>query len=91
MHAHDRYGIISAFTTTLEVTTIAAITMSTPIMITVGAVLFLGETVGVTEWAAILIGFAFVLLIIRPGSEGVWDPNVGLVLVGTAGMAVRLP
>jgi len=47
-----------------------AILQSLPLAVTLGAALFLGETVGWRRYGAILIGFAGVMIIVRPGSEG---------------------
>ena len=47
-----------------------AILQSLPMAITLGAIIFFGERVGHKRWVAIIIGFAGVLLIIRPGSDG---------------------
>ncbi len=47
-----------------------AILQSLPLAVTLGAAVFLGETVGWRRYLAILIGFAGVLIIVRPGSEG---------------------
>jgi drug/metabolite transporter (DMT)-like permease len=48
----------------------AAIFQATPLAITLAAALFLGERVGWRRALAILTGFAGVLIIIRPGTEG---------------------
>jgi len=48
----------------------SAILQSLPLAVTLGAALFLGETVGWRRWAAILAGFVGVLIVIRPGPEG---------------------
>lgn len=47
-----------------------AILQALPLAVTLGAALFLGEAVGWRRYMAILIGFAGVLIIVRPGSEG---------------------
>ncbi|MCR9152443.1 MAG: DMT family transporter [Rhodobacteraceae bacterium] len=47
---------------------LSAILQSLPLAVTLGAALFLGEPVGWRRLSAILIGFAGVLLIVRPGS-----------------------
>lgn len=47
-----------------------AIMQVIPLSVTLGAALFLGEAVGWRRWLAIWIGFAGVMLIIRPGFEG---------------------
>jgi drug/metabolite transporter (DMT)-like permease len=54
----------------LPIATATAINMSTPIFITVMAVLWLGESVGWRRWSAVAAGFLGVLLIVRPSPEG---------------------
>ena len=49
---------------------VAAIMQSLPLTITLAGALFLGDKVGWRRWAAILVGFAGVMLIIKPGGEG---------------------
>lgn len=48
----------------------SAILQSVPLAVTLGAALFLGEPVGWRRYLAIAIGFAGVLVIVRPGAEG---------------------
>ena len=52
----------------LPLADIEAIRFSGPLMITFLSVVMLGEKVGPRRWLALLIGFAGVLLIVRPGS-----------------------
>ena len=47
-----------------------AILQSMPLAVTLGAVLFLGESVGWRRYLAIAIGFIGVIVIIQPGSDG---------------------
>ena len=47
-----------------------AILQALPLVITVGAALFLKQAVGWRRYLAVLIGFAGVLVIVRPGAEG---------------------
>lgn len=47
-----------------------ALTYSTPLFVTVLAVWFLGEQVRLRRWLAVLVGFAGVLVIVRPGTSG---------------------
>ena len=54
----------------LPIATATAINMSTPIFITVMAVLWLRESVGWRRWSAVAAGFVGVLLIVRPSPEG---------------------
>lgn len=49
---------------------VTAILMVLPLSTTLAAALFLGEPVGWRRISAIVIGFAGVLLIVRPGTEG---------------------
>lgn len=72
----------------IDMSTVAAVFQATPLAITMGAALFLGEAVGWRRWSAILVGFAGVLLIIRPGLAG-FEPATLLVLVAVAAIAVR--
>jgi len=80
-----------AFVTSLSLvplSTVAAVFQITPLTITLGAALFLGESVGWRRWTAIGVGFIGVLLIIRPGFSD-FDPSVLWVLVAVLGVAVR--
>ncbi|WP_117191269.1 DMT family transporter [Rhizobium terrae] len=54
----------------IEFATMSSIMQALPLVVTLGAALFLGEPVGWRRWTAIGIGFVGVLLIIRPGPEG---------------------
>ena len=50
---------------------IAAVTYYTlPIFITLLAALFVGDRIGLMGWGAVILGFAGVLLILRPAAEG---------------------
>ena len=80
-----------SFVTSLSlvpISTVAAVFQVTPLVITMGAALFLGEKVGWRRWMAISVGFIGVLLIIRPGF-GSFDPAVIWVLISVFGVAVR--
>jgi drug/metabolite transporter (DMT)-like permease len=46
-----------------------AISYSTPLFVTIGAVWVLGEVVRARRWAAVLIGFIGVIILLRPGAE----------------------
>ena len=46
-----------------------AIFFVSPFLIALFSILFLGETVGPRRWAAILLGLAGVLIVLRPGTE----------------------
>ncbi len=72
----------------VDISTVAAVFQATPLVITMGAALFLGEQVGWRRWSAICLGFVGVLMIVRPGLEG-FEPNALFVLVSVIGIAVR--
>ncbi len=66
----------------------SAILQATPLAVTLGAALFLGESVGWRRWTAVVVGFAGVLLIIQPGLAG-FTPASLLAVVAVAALAVR--
>lgn len=68
--------------------TASAILQATPLMVTLGAVVFFGEKVGWRRWSAILAGFFGVLLIVRPGMAG-FEPASILAVIGVLGLAGR--
>jgi drug/metabolite transporter (DMT)-like permease len=47
-----------------------SLSYSTPLFVTLAAVLWLGEKVRFRRWAAVIAGFIGVLVIVRPGSNG---------------------
>ncbi|RAP39682.1 EamA family transporter [Rhodovulum viride] len=49
---------------------VTAIIQAIPLAVTLAGAVFLGAPVGWRRWSAILVGFAGVLLIVRPGTEG---------------------
>jgi drug/metabolite transporter (DMT)-like permease len=64
----------------------SAILQALPLAVTMGAAVFLREKVGWRRWAAILVGFSGVLLIIRPGAEGFTTASLFVVgsVIGAA-------
>ncbi len=66
----------------------SAILQATPLVVTLGAAVFLGETVGWRRWAAICVGFAGVMMIIRPGFES-FNPLSLLALGAVFGLGAR--
>ncbi|MCC7426189.1 MAG: DMT family transporter [Alphaproteobacteria bacterium] len=64
-----------------------AITFVSPLMLTVLAARMLGERVGALRWAAVLLGFAGVLVVIRPGL-GVTHPAAALVVIAAVALAL---
>ena len=80
-------GFVTALALT-PLTSATAIFQATPLAVTLGAALFLGETVGWRRWSAILIGFCGVILIIRPGLDG-FDYNSLWSVVAVIGLSIR--
>lgn len=72
----------------LDITMLSAIVQATPLVVAMGGAVFLGQKVGWKRWAAILVGFAGVLLIIRPGLDGI-SLSVLLGIGGMLGLAGR--
>ena len=72
----------------IPISTASAILQATPLVVTLGAALFLGETVGWRRWLAVSVGLAGVLLILRPGLDG-FDVYSLFAVQGVLGLAVR--
>ena len=64
---------------TMPIAEAQAISFIHPVLLTLLAVLFLGERVGPLGWIAVLLGFSGVLIIIRPGG-GLFTPAALLPL-----------
>jgi len=80
-----------SFVSAIVLTTLSsasAILQTTPLALTLGAALFLGESVGWRRWTAIGVGFIGVLLIIQPGLAG-FEPASLLAVVSVAAVALR--
>jgi drug/metabolite transporter (DMT)-like permease len=77
----------------LPLATVTAIGFATPLVVTALAVPLLKEKVGPRRWAAVLVGFAGVLVIVRPGSDSfnvnVLFPLAGAVCNGCYQLATR--
>lgn len=65
-----------------------ALLQALPLVVTLGAALFLGERVGWRRWAAITIGLLGVLIIVRPGLQGFSFYSL-LALLAVLGSASR--
>lgn len=74
--------------TLMPLSNVSAILQATPLVVTCGAALFLGDPVGWRRWTAILIGFAGVLIIVRPGMEGFNYASI-FALIGVLGISAR--
>lgn len=66
----------------------SAILQATPLVVVAGAALIFGERVGLWRWALTALGFAGVLVILRPGLEG-FDAMAILAVIGLLGFAGR--
>ncbi len=80
-------GFVTALALT-PLTTATAIFQASPLAVTLGAALFLGEKVGWRRWSAIFVGFIGVMVIIRPGLDGFQLASLWSVLA-VAGLSVR--
>jgi drug/metabolite transporter (DMT)-like permease len=65
---------------TLPLSDVVALTYAAPLFITMLSVPFLGETVGIRRWCAILVGFVGVVIMMKP--TGVMEPASFIVLFG---------
>jgi drug/metabolite transporter (DMT)-like permease len=72
----------------LQLANITAIMQATPIMITLLTVILGLEMVGWRRWSAIAVGFAGVLLIVKPSLSG-FNVYAGLALLSAALVAAR--
>lgn len=79
------YALAIALT---PISTASAILQATPLVVVLGAALIFGERVGPGRWAVIGLGFAGVLVILRPGLAG-FDLLSLLALGGMLGFAGR--
>lgn len=72
----------------VPLSTFSTVFQASPLAITLGAALFLRETVGWRRWAAICVGFFGVVMIIRPGTTS-FDPATLLVLGAVVAISFR--
>ena len=80
-------GFVTALALT-PLSSASAILQATPLAVTLGAALFLKEAVGWRRWSAILVGFAGVLMVIRPGLEGFLPASL-FAVQAVIGLAIR--
>lgn len=80
-------GFVTAIALT-PLSSASAILQATPLAVTLGAALFLGEDVGWRRWSAILVGFAGVLMVLRPGLAG-FQPASLFAVQAVIGLAMR--
>ena len=65
-----------------------AVSFVAPFMVTALGALILREPVGIRRWSAIAVGFAGMLIVVRPGA-GIFHPAIGLVVVAAGFFAAR--
>ncbi|MEX5729255.1 drug/metabolite transporter (DMT)-like permease [Rhodovulum iodosum] len=80
-------GFVTAISKT-PLSSASAIIQATPLAVTLGAALFMGAQVGWRRWSAIGVGFAGVLLVVRPGLEG-FQPASLFAVQAVVGLALR--
>lgn len=71
----------------------ATIGFTAPILATILSAVFLGERVGIHRWGAVLVGFAGVAIVVRPGGEALSHAGTMFALLsalGTAGVAITI-
>ncbi len=81
------YAYITALAT-VPLSTVSAVLQAMPLAVTMAAALFMQEQVGWRRWCAIAVGFAGVILVIRPGLDG-FRPEALWVLITVAGLTLR--
>lgn len=67
-----------------------ALSYSTPLFVTIGAVLVLGEIVRARRWTAVLVGFLGVVLIVRPGSDAFTAGSLVALIAAVASASVAI-
>jgi len=80
-------GMIMALTS-VPLSIVGAVTQASPILVAVGAVIFLRETVSWRRWSSIAIGFCGVVLVIQPWGESL-DYAVLWAVLALVGFSVR--
>ena len=67
-----------------------ALSYSTPIFVTIGAVFVLGEVVRARRWTAVILGFAGVLVLMHPGSDSFSYASLVAVLAAVMSASVAI-
>ena len=81
------FGFVTALALT-PLSSASSILQATPLAVTLGAALFLRESVGWRRWSAIAVGFIGVLMIVRPGLAG-FQPASLFAVLAVIGLSMR--
>lgn len=78
------FGVILWFyaMTRITIAEVTAMNYMTPVYVTLGAALFLGERVAVRRYIAVFLAFVGALIVLRPGVREITDGH--LAMIGTA-------
>ncbi|MDP7651945.1 MAG: DMT family transporter [Rhodospirillales bacterium] len=89
-------GVVLTWFTAVSLMPLAeatALAFTAPLFATLGAALFLGESVRLRRWSAIAIGFAGAMIILRPGLQAIsWPALLALAssaFLGTAALVIK--
>ena len=69
----------------LPLTQTYAILFATPLLITILSIPILGETVRIMRWAAVVVGLAGVMVVLRPGTTDLTLGHVAAIFAAVAG------
>jgi drug/metabolite transporter (DMT)-like permease len=67
-----------------------ALSYSSPLFVTIAAVIVLGEVVRARRWTAVIVGFLGVLVIVRPGSDAFTAGSLVAVLAAVASASAAI-
>jgi drug/metabolite transporter (DMT)-like permease len=86
----ELFGIIGGITALalIDLSTVSAVFQAAPLLVTLGAAVFLGEVIRWRRWMAIAVGFVGVLCIIQPGTQA-FDWPVLFAVQALVGLAIR--
>lgn len=71
-----------------ELSMVAVILQASPLLMVIGAAVFLGENVGWRRWVAVAVGFCGMLLVVRPGTA-TFDASVIWAILSIIMLAAR--
>ena len=85
-------GMVTAFYgyAVLPIATVTALGFTMPLFLTALSIPLLGEKVGFRRWSAVIVGFGGVLLILRPGGDGIALIPALIVVFGAFAWAVAM-